>query len=235
MLQLMTFLKIHVAASDIPDISPPNTELSAAYAPLIYMRNPPAKFLTSIKTGRWLKISLSGGPGYRPPSESFLFNSSAGDLLQDESVIVDIPLIDQEFYGNGINNYKEELKTIGVMFGYREVCQFVGKHVMSLATSSALTKSNVFQILNFIRFLRLKVLPADEFIHSIRDGRWLKTSCGDRSPVGSVLFDQEWRAASQISDIPFIDQNHYGKEMFRYEMELQLLGVVVGFNKNTSL
>ena len=248
--QLMTFLKTHVAASDIPDISPPNTELSAAYAPLTkqnafmlldwihslrYKRDLPAKFLTSITTGRWLKISLSGSPGYRPPSQSFLFNSSAGDLLQDESVMVDIPLIDQEFYGNGINNYKEELKTIGVMFEYREVCQFVGKHVMSLATSSALTKSNVFQILNFIRFLRLKVLPADEFIHSIRDGRWLKTSCGDRSPVGSVLFDQEWRAASQISDIPFIDQNHYGKEILRYEMELQLLGVVVGFNKNYQL
>ncbi|XP_034712061.1 uncharacterized protein LOC117934471 isoform X1 [Vitis riparia] len=248
--QLITFLKTHIAVSDIPDISPPNAELSVADTPLTkrnafllldwihnlnYKENLPAKFLASIRTGSWLKISLSGSPGYRPPSVSFLFASSDGNLLQDESVMVDIPLIDQEFYGNGLNNYKEELKKIGVMFEYRDVCQFAGKHVMSLATSSALTKSNVFQILNFIKFLRLKVLPADEFIQTIKDGRWLKTSCGHRSPVGSVLFDQEWKAASQISDIPFIDQDHYGKEILRFKMELQLLGVVVGFNKNYQL
>ncbi|CBI15720.3 unnamed protein product, partial [Vitis vinifera] len=248
--QLITFLKTHIAVSDIPDISPPNAELSVADTPLTkknafllldwihnlnYKENLPAKFLASIRTGSWLKISLSDSPGYRPPSQSFLFASSDGNLLQDESVMVDIPLIDQEFYGNGLNNYKEELKKIGVMFEYRDMCQFAGKHVMSLATSSALTKSNVFQILNFIKFLRLKVLPADEFIQTIKDGRWLKTSCGHRSPVGSVLFDQEWKAASQISDIPFIDQDHYGKEILRFKMELQLLGVVVGFNKNYQL
>ncbi|KAJ9676552.1 hypothetical protein PVL29_021860 [Vitis rotundifolia] len=248
--QLITFLKTHIAVSDIPDISPPNAELSVADTPLTkknafllldwihnlnYKENPPAKFLESIRTGSWLKSSLSGSPGYRPPSKSFLFASSDGNLLQDESVMVDIPLIDQEFYGNGINNYKEELKEIGVMFEYRDMCRVAGEHVKSLATSSALTKSNVFQILNFIKFLWLKVLPADEFIQTIKDGRWLKTSCGHMSPVGSVLFDQEWRAASQISDIPFIDQDHYGEEILRFKMELQLLGVVVGFNKNYQL
>ena len=60
-MQLMTFLKTHVAASDIPDISSPNAELSAAYTPLTkqnafllldgirnlkYKQGPPAKFLT---------------------------------------------------------------------------------------------------------------------------------------------------------------------------------------------
>lgn len=249
-MQIMTFLKTHVAASDIPDISPPNAELSAAYAPLTkqnafllldwirnlkYKQGLPDKFLTSIKMGSWLKISLSGSPGYRPPSQSFLLASSDENLLQDESVMVDIPLIDQGFYGNGINCYKEELKTVGVMFEYGEACEFIGRHLMSLAASSALTKSSVFEILKFIRFLRLRFLPADKFIQSIIDGRWLKTSCGHRSPVGSVLFDQEWKAASQISDIPFIDQDHYGQEILRFKMELQLLGVVVGFNKNYQL
>ncbi|RVX17844.1 hypothetical protein CK203_003994 [Vitis vinifera] len=236
--------------SDIPHISPPDAELSAAYAPLTkqnafllldwihnlkYKQGLPAKFLTSIKKGSWFKISLSGSPGYRPPSESFLLASSDENLLQDESVMVDIPLIDQGFYGNGINCYKEELKTVGVMFEYGEACEFIGRHLMSLAASSALTKSSVFEILKFIRFLRLRFLPADKFIQSIINGRWLKTSCGHRSPVGSVLFDQEWKAASQISDIPFIDQDHYGKEILRFKMELQLLGVVVGFNKNYQL
>ncbi|KAJ9676550.1 hypothetical protein PVL29_021858 [Vitis rotundifolia] len=256
-MQLMTFLKTHIAASDIPDIFPPDAELSAAYAPLTkenafllldwirnlkykqsylkYYQDLPAKFLTSIKMGSWLKISLSGSPGYRPPSQSFLLTSSDENLMQDESVMVDIPLIDQGFYGNGINNYKEELKTVGVKFENGEVCEFIGRHLMSLAASSALTKSNVFQILKFIRFLRLRFLPADKFIQSIKDGTWLKTSCGHRSPVGSVLFDQEWEAASQISDIPFIDQDHYGKEILCFKMELQLLGVLVGFNKNYQL
>ena len=55
--------------------------------------------------------------------------------------MADIPLVDQGFYGNGINCYKEGLKTVGVMFEYGEAYEFMGRHRMSLVAFSALTKS----------------------------------------------------------------------------------------------
>ncbi|XP_052295852.1 uncharacterized protein LOC127901865 [Citrus sinensis] len=179
---------------------------------------------------------MNGSPaGYRPPSQSFFLTSSLGNILKNGSMLVDIPLVDQNFYGESIINYKEELKTIGVMFEYREACEFIGKYLMSRAASSRVTKDNVFSIVNFIRFLREKFLSPDSFIESIKEGSGLKTSHGYRSPVTSVLHDQEWRIASQISGIPFIDQNYYGEEILCYKVELQLLGVMVEFNQNYQL
>ncbi|XP_062170197.1 uncharacterized protein LOC133875934 isoform X3 [Alnus glutinosa] len=249
--QLLEFLKTHVAASDIPYISPPNSAIPAVSAPLTnenafllldWIRNLkqtrtciPEKFLKCIKEGSWLKITANGYSGYRPPSESFVFSSSLGNILQNGSVLVDIPLIDQSFYGDRINEYNEELKTIGVMFRYGEACKFIGKHLMSLTTSSTLTRGLVLSVLNFIRFLRENSLPLDEFVNSIKDIKWLRTSCGDRSPVGSVLYDGEWRIASQISAIPFIDIHYYGDEILAFKEELKSLGVLIGFCKSYNL
>ncbi|KAK9190780.1 hypothetical protein WN943_019390 [Citrus x changshan-huyou] len=250
--QIIEFLKSHVGASDIPHLSPPNAWIPAVSAPLTkqntfllldWVKNLkfrgfgiPTKFLACIKEGSWLKITMNGSPaGYRPPSQSFFLTSSLGNILKNGSMLVDIPLVDQNFYGESIINYKEELKTIGVMFEYREACEFIGKYLMSRAAFSHVTKDNVFSILNFIRFLREKFLSPDSFIESIKEGSWLKTSHGYRSPVTSVLHDQEWRIASQISGIPFIDQNYYGEEILCYKVELQLLGVMVEFNQNYQL
>ena len=243
--QLLNFLKTYVAASDIPDIPPPNAVIPSVSAPLTsenvfllldWIRNLklrgtffPQKFLNCIKEGSWLKITVNGHSGYRPPSQSFFLSSSLGNIMQNGSVLVDIPLIDQCFYGDRINEYKEELKTIGVMFEYGEACQFIGKHLMSLADSSTLTRDHVLSVLNFIRFLTENFLPLDKFINSIKEKRWLRTSRGDRSPVGSVLFDHEWRTASKISDIPFIDTDYYGEEILAFKEELKSLGVLIGF------
>ncbi|KAA8540646.1 hypothetical protein F0562_024435 [Nyssa sinensis] len=245
--ELIKFLKKHLNAFDIPNLSPPNAVLPTMSAPLTkqntfllldWIRNlkqqgvqMPSKFLTCIKEGNWLRISLNDSPGYRPPSQSFLSSLSWGSLRQNGSVLVDIPIIDQGFYGFEINGYKEELRTIGVMFEYGEACEFIGNHLMSLAAASTLTKDNVLSILNLIKFLREKLLSPVKFITSIKDGRWLRTSRGDRRPAESVLFDQEWRVAKKISDIPFIDQDYYGEEILCFKTELQLLGVVVGFNQ----
>ncbi|KAL7602650.1 hypothetical protein Lser_V15G21272 [Lactuca serriola] len=50
------------------------------------------------------------------------------------------------------------------------------------------------------------------------------------TPNDSVLFSREWKAASQISDIPFIDQKYYVNDLISFKKELALLGVVVNFN-----
>ncbi|KAB1210018.1 hypothetical protein CJ030_MR6G023567 [Morella rubra] len=113
--QLLEFLKTHVAASDIPYVSPPNAAIPAVSAPLTsqnalllldwiqklnYRRSCiPERFLNCIKEGSWLKITSNGCSGYRPPSRSFMLGSSLGNILQSGSVLVDIPIIDESFYG----------------------------------------------------------------------------------------------------------------------------------------
>ncbi|KAK1363302.1 Histidine kinase-like ATPase, C-terminal domain containing protein [Heracleum sosnowskyi] len=248
---LINFLKKFVPAFDIPQISPPDAVISTMSAPLTkqnafllldwirYLRrnrfNIPQKLLSCIKEGSWLKISLNGSSGYRPPSQSFMFSSSGAYDLQQESELVDIPLVDQKFYGNKINDYKEELGVVGVMFAYNEACRFIGNQLMSIASSSNLTRESVLSILQFIKFLRVKLLSPAEFINSIKGGRWLRTSQGDRAPDESVLYNEEWEAASEVSNIPFIDEFYYGANLMSFKEELELIGVKVNFNGNYQL
>uniref|UniRef100_A0A1D1XGE7 Sacsin n=1 Tax=Anthurium amnicola TaxID=1678845 RepID=A0A1D1XGE7_9ARAE len=245
--ELLQFLRTHINASDVPHIPPPNATFPTVSSSLTrentfllleWVRNLrfqgtriPDRFLQCIRIGRWLRTSI----GDSAPSESFFSSSEWGNLLQVGSLLVDIPLIDQEFYGPHISNYKEELKTLGVMFEYGEACHFIGKRLMSMTATSNLTRSNVYTMLKFIRFLQHKYLSPEEFVSSVKEGRWLKTSHGYRCPVGSVLFDDGWKCASFISNPPFIDENYYGKDIILYEVELKLLGVIVGFNQNYQL
>ncbi|XP_045792699.1 uncharacterized protein LOC123887421 [Trifolium pratense] len=242
---LINFLTTHVGASDIPYISPPNAGFSAVNTPLTkdnafllldWIRNLkykgvhlPERFLKCIKDGSWLKVTING---YRPPSKSFLIRSPLGKILQSGSVLVDIPLIDESFYGDRINKYEEELKTIGVMSSCEDACNFIGRELMSRASSFTLSKNHVLLMLNFVQYLRRSVLPLEKFVNSIRDEPWLKTSWGLRSPVGTVLYDSGWQVASQISNIPFIDQSYYGEEISNYKEDLKLLGVIVELSGN---
>ncbi|PWA52488.1 DNA binding,ATP binding protein [Artemisia annua] len=192
----------------------------------------PERFLSSIKNGSWLKIYLNGCSGYKLPSESFVLESSLVSYLQNESVLVDIPLVDENFYGEEIKNYKDELKTIGVRFEIKEACELTGKRLASLAASSKYTKDGVFAILKFIKYLGENKLPSEDFISSIKGGKWVRTSRGYMTPTDSVLLSDEWNAAKQISDVPFIDHDYYGNEIYSFKKELELLGVVVNFDHN---
>ncbi|KAJ0920055.1 hypothetical protein HanRHA438_Chr05g0236641 [Helianthus annuus] len=160
-----------------------------------------------------------------------MLEASSGSILQNGSVLVDIPLVDVKFYGNEIWNYKEDLKTAGVRFENKEACEFIGERLMSLAASSKLTRDNVASILKFIRYLGAHYIPSTELVNRIKQGKWVKTSLGDMTPDNSVLFSNEWKAASQLSNIPFIDQDYYG-EVLSFKKELELLGVMVNFDKS---
>ncbi|KNA12990.1 hypothetical protein SOVF_120910 [Spinacia oleracea] len=246
--KLMEFLKSYAGASDIPDVCPPDAGFPTVSGPLTkdnvfllleWIRKlrykgikMPDKFLSCIEKGSWLRVTMSGSPVYRPPNQSFLSSSSWGSLLQNGSEMVDIPLVDQRFYNYKINDYKEELKAIGVMFDYGQACEFIGKHLMALAKGSNLTRTKVIAMLDFIRYLREKMLSVDEIVNSVKEVKWVKTSCGERSPIETVLFDDSWKIASVISQIPFLDQQYYGNNILQYKTELELLGITVGFKGN---
>lgn len=52
-----------------------------------------------------------------------MLKSSMGNLLHNGSVLLDIPLVDEKFYGDDeMRKYKEELQTIGVRFHDMEAC-----------------------------------------------------------------------------------------------------------------
>ncbi|CAA7014877.1 unnamed protein product [Microthlaspi erraticum] len=247
--ELLGFLETYVKAGDIPEIQPPDAAIPALSGSLIkenalllleWIKNKrnslPPKFLDSVKRGSWLRTKMNNSSDYRPPSQSFYHTSSWGKILKSGSILVDMPLVDRRFYGKKIESYQEELKLAGVMFEFSQASRFVGEHLMSLAGSSSLSRASVISILKFIRHLREKLLPPDDFIRAIKNIPWLRTSSGDRPPHGAVLFSQDWKAASLICDIPFIDIDVYGEsDLSGFKEELKLLGVVVEFPGNHSL
>ncbi|KAI3942792.1 hypothetical protein MKW92_005646 [Papaver armeniacum] len=248
--QLMAFLKEHIKASDIPDLCPPDVPFPPVESPLTkantfllldWIQKLKSKsklvegnFLRSIREGCWLRTCLGGSTSYScvAPSQSFLLPKSDGSLLQNASEMVDIPLVDIQFYDSELYKYKEELKAIGVMLDFQEACKYMGERLMGLAANSNLTKSNVFSILKFVKLLQQKFFALDAFIEAMQKGRWLKTRNGDLSPVDSILYDSEWKVASQISNLPFIDNDYYGEDISGFKKELGLLGVKVEFDKN---
>ncbi|KAG6508897.1 hypothetical protein ZIOFF_034279 [Zingiber officinale] len=244
--QILKFLQQHGKASDVPQVYPPNAAFKTVYSPLTkdnafllleWIRNIRSRgtncklqnFFSSIKTGSWLKTSI----GYKPPSESFLPSSGWGRLLQVASKLVDIPLIQKDFYGEKITEYTEELKEIGVRFDFTDASQFIGSHLRTMTADSTLTRENVFSLLNLVRYLGEISLSPDYLIQSTKTARWLKTSVGFRLASESILLlDSEWTLASHVCNLPFIDTSFYGEQIADYKIELQLFGVLGEFNKN---
>ncbi|KAG2675395.1 hypothetical protein I3760_12G002100 [Carya illinoinensis] len=194
--QILEFLKTHVAASDIPYIAPPNVAIPAVFA-LLTKQN--AFLLLD-----WIHNMICWRT-YIP--QSFLESIKEGSWLKITT--------------NGYSSYMPPSRSFMLpsLLGNilqsglcGEACEFIGKHLMSLADSSTLTRSKVFSVLNFIK----------------KERRWVRTSSGDMSPVGSILFDHEWEVASQISNLPFIDTGYFGDEIFSYKEELRSLGVLIG-------
>ncbi|XP_042395856.1 uncharacterized protein LOC121986113 isoform X1 [Zingiber officinale] len=244
--QILKFLQQNGKASDVPQVYPPNAAFQTVYSPLTrdnafllleWIRNIRSRgtncklqiFFSSIKTGSWLKTSI----GYSPPSESFLPSSGWGRLLQVASTLVDIPLILKDFYGEKITEYTEELKEIGVRFDFMDASEYIGSHIRIATADSALTRAKVFSLLNLVRYLGEVSLSPDYLIQSTKTARWLKTSVGFRLASESILLlDSEWTLASHVSNLPFIDTSFYGEQIADYKTELQLFGVLGGFNKN---
>ncbi|AQK65212.1 uncharacterized protein [Zea mays] len=69
----------------------------------------------------------------------------------------------------------------------------------------------------------------------MKNGCWVKTLIGRRSPLNAILFNSEWENASAISILPFIDTAFYGVDITDFRSELRLFGVVVDFKRNYQL
>ncbi|KAK9284770.1 hypothetical protein L1049_023947 [Liquidambar formosana] len=144
--------------------------------------------------------------------DSILFDTEWGTLTQ----FVDLPLIDQPFYGDAIYSFKDELKMLGVIIDFNEGAHFVAGGLKLPPEEPALIKADsALSLLQCVTSLRNSNKPSNQsllepLLKKLRGSKWLKTHMGYRSPEESVLYDAEWECHLNQLDAPFIDQEYHG-------------------------
>ncbi|XP_058092384.1 uncharacterized protein LOC131238803 [Magnolia sinica] len=153
-----------------------------------------AGLIEKISCEPWLKTSL----GFKSPSSSFLPNSEYGLLLN----VVEVPLIDESFYGNEICSFIAELKAIGVVLDFESSIKKVVIQFKLVSSSGGLTSANVLSLLTCTKNMKETVPSLLSTFRSFLFGEsWLKTRHGFKSPPESVLFDVKWGTISQYVDL----------------------------------
>ncbi|XP_077228721.1 uncharacterized protein LOC143861716 [Tasmannia lanceolata] len=185
-------------------------------------------FMKMIRERKWMRTNH----GYLSPHESYLYNFEWGCLLE----LVNVPLIDESFYGSSIRLFKEELGLAGVVVTFDGACQKASRHIKSILSSPCFTEDTAILLLECCKQLRNNShLLCGELMDSISNEKWLKTCFGFKSPRESALFDSEWEPISKIADLPFVDETHYRGIIRSYRDELKSFGVLVEFRKSFQL
>ncbi|XP_022685243.1 uncharacterized protein LOC101770506 [Setaria italica] len=103
------------------------------------------------------------------------------------------------------------------------------------AVRSPLTVDNAFLLLEWIRNRKSKGRLPDQFLASVKEGRWLKTSLEYKPPKESFLSSAKWGSilqnGSSFVDVPMIDQQFYRNRLYTYTDELKLIGVRFEFKE----
>ncbi|XP_077251764.1 uncharacterized protein LOC143890988 [Tasmannia lanceolata] len=180
------------------------------------------EFKNSLSGVKWLRTRR----GYKSSPDSVLFDSKWGTV----SHFVDLPLIDDAFYGISIYTCREELKMMGVVVDFMEGSQFVARGLNLPKDSGVITVKGVLSLLKCVGFLleksAEKSLPED-FLKKMREGKWLKTYRCYRSPEQCLLFDSNWLSVLKPEDGPFIDDKFYNGKISMYQDQLKSIGVKV--------
>lgn len=105
-----------------------------------------------------------------------------------------------------------------------------------LAASIALGKEQALLLMGWLRVYQNRGLTLDNFISSIKNGSWLRTSSGFSPPVQSFLHNEQ--LISLISEmgrgfvsLPIIDEVFYGNEIDSYRSVLMHIGVSSSLGK----
>ncbi|KAI5354276.1 hypothetical protein L3X38_007171 [Prunus dulcis] len=171
--------------------------------------------------------------GYVSPRKAILPDETGKatiDMMKD--VLMDVPILDLEFYMNRINLYQDELKFLGVGLGSDDVRRLVANWLNSLA-SPGMNKLCTFSLLTFINFCRGRNMIDEDRLDVVKDKRWVKTRQGYNAPKGSILLPSEIEAETgfKITNLPIVDQAFYGSRLGSFLSELRLLGVTYGLEE----
>lgn len=185
-----------------------------------------SSLIEKVKDLPWLKTST----GYSSPSKSFLCDAGWGSLLHD----LDLPVIDESFYGFFLRVYSTELKAIGVMVDSESLWKAVAYQIKRLSSTCTLSSVLVLSLLKFIKQMNKNMsLKLQELTNCLSDEKWLKTCHGYKCANYSILFDSKWGTISQFVDLPLIDDAFYGIAIYGYRYELKMMGMVVDFSEGS--
>ncbi|KAJ4849705.1 hypothetical protein Tsubulata_018983, partial [Turnera subulata] len=238
--QLLEFISKHSGALDLDGLPPPDAPLQVASSKLTCdqafllldwirtarARDPclPKKFVTSVRCGKWLKTYS----GFSSPNLSIL-PDVVGKTIYDmmKNFMLDMKIVDQEFYLNKIGLYGEVMEFLGVTFGLENVVKLILDRTR-ISALSGLDRKLASSLLMFVGYLKACNKLDEEWLGAIRKGRWLKTSQGYSAPTESVLLQvgAEVESILTITNIPVIDEEYYGGKFTSFSPELELLGVV---------
>ncbi|OMO50900.1 hypothetical protein CCACVL1_30168 [Corchorus capsularis] len=238
--ELLDFLAKNLEAKDLPQLCPPDMVLplksyltcEEAYLLLDWIRflrisglSIPQNFIQSIRIRRWMKTYS----GLSCPSQCFLLDTTAKIVFETMKIVLhDCFILEQEFYSDRLFSYVDELKYLGVRFGFDDLQRLLANRFKSL-TSSILSKEYTYSLLMFISISREKKMLDEDWLNPIKEGRWLQTSQGSRAPKESLFLQSETEveAVLKITNLPVVDESFYGSKLSTFSFELTILGVML--------
>ena len=171
---------------------------------------------------KWLRTCN----GYRTPSESILFSSKWGTI----SLFVDLPLIDDSFYGIVIYGFEDELKMLGAITEFEGGAPFVARGLTRPIEPRFVTDLGTIALLECIKYLISKSKEQtllDNLFSNLMRSKWLKTRKVYKKPEECILFDPTWKVILEETDAPVIEHTFYNSEIFMYKNQLRAIGVKV--------
>lgn len=238
--KLLEFFQRHSKACDLFDIFPEDAELKLASTQLTndqalllldWIRNLrarkhslPVRFIDSIKTGKSVKTYS----GFSPPIRCFLCDGAdISTLLGITKSVVVLSGIDQEYYRDKIRSFKDELMSVGVKMNSEDMHHLIANKLKHRA-SIGMTSKVAVSLLSFVKYSKDDNKLNDDFLKTLKEGKWLKTLKGYTAPSGSVFLASSFaEALGQIMDLNVADNIYYGGQLDSFMNELKLLGVLI--------
>ncbi|KAL6955022.1 hypothetical protein U1Q18_041629 [Sarracenia purpurea var. burkii] len=167
---------------------------------------------------KWLKTRHDN----RYASDLILFDSEWETVSQ----FVDLPQIDNAFYGDRIFSFRDELKSMGVVVDFNEGAHLVARGLQLPEEPESVPAECAFSLLRCARSIRHRSEESSDksllerLLNKLKQSKWLKTYMGYRTPETSLIFNPESNSHLEEQDGPFIDQGFYGNLSSLYRDEL---------------
>ncbi|KAL6185621.1 hypothetical protein ACLB2K_041751 [Fragaria x ananassa] len=184
-------------------------------------------FLSEIKGHPWVKTTL----GFKCSSETVLPDAKWSSLLST----LQVPAIDELYYGNAIRQFVDELNALGVLVDNTGTTVMIAGRFKSLLSSSSLDPANVMVLLRCIREMNLTMSLQHSELQWLSSEKWLKTRHGFRAPDESIIFSSKWGQLMLFVDLPLIDDVCYGTGIYKFRDELEKLGAITDFAWGASI
>lgn len=153
----------------------------------------------------WVKTNC----GYRYAKQTIILCDAEWAHISN---LVDLPVIDEGFYGDEIFSFRDEMKMLGFMVSFRDCIPSVARSLK--LPEGPLVSETACTLLHYVASLINSEESSDkslleDLLRKLRETKWLKTSMGYRCPHEARLFDMEWECYLKELDGPFIDQKFY--------------------------